>query len=284
MATCLEVNKKWQLVGEAQIYSTVLVIPLSLLTDKDHPPSIFNDRSQPSMPLNLSIADLVPRFPLFSVGVVVADHVTLAAERPPALDALIAEREEACRVRWKETELSEIPGIAVWREAYKGFGIKKTSYRSSVERLVKRVKAGERLPTVNTLVDLYNVVSLTHVFCCGADDLDKIAPPLAFRFALPDDTFIDMGAEKDGAPDDPPKDGEVVYADRRHVLCRRWNWRQDMRSGIALETTRAIITVQANGTGELDSAMADLQDLIGTFCGGNLHAAIADSGRPVVEI
>ena len=36
---------------------------------------------------------------------------------------------------------------------------------------------------VNTLVDLYNTVSLSHVFCCGADDLDRIAPPLAFRFA-----------------------------------------------------------------------------------------------------
>src|SRR5918995_5155141 len=136
---------------------------------------------------------------------VVADGLALRSERPPALDALILERERACRERWAASELAEIPGIAAWRAAYKGFGIKKTSYRSSVERLVKRVKAGERLPAVNTLVDAYNAVSLAHVLCCGADDLDKVEGPLAFRFARPGDSFVDMGAEAGEAPNDPPK-------------------------------------------------------------------------------
>ena len=57
-------------------------------------------------------------------------------------------------------ELSSIPGVAAWRSAYKGFGIKSTSYRSSVERLVKRVLAGDALPRINAFVDLYNALSL----------------------------------------------------------------------------------------------------------------------------
>jgi DNA/RNA-binding domain of Phe-tRNA-synthetase-like protein len=175
--------------------------------------------------------------------------------------------------------LSEIPGIAAWRAAYKGFGIKKTSYRSSVERLVKRVKAGDRLPAVNTLVDIYNAVSLSHVFCCGADDLDKVTQPLAFRFSRPGDSFVDMGAEAGEDPNDPPKDGEVVYADARHVLCRRWNWRQDARTGITAATTRAVITVQANGWGDLEAAVADLTDLITRFTGGSGRVAVADASR-----
>lgn len=236
------------------------------------------------MPLALSIADLVPRFPAFRVAVILAEDLTLRAERSAVLNALVAEREEACRTWWAGMELSEIPGIAAWREAYKGFGIKKTSYRSSVERLVKRVKAGEPLPAVNTLVDTYNLISLSHVLCCGADDLDKVAPPLAFRFAQPGDTFIDMGAENGGDLNDPPKEGEVVYADERHVLCRRWNWRQDRRSGIDLATKRAIITVQANGAGDLDAAVTELQDAIRTHCGGLSRAAIADATRPTVEL
>jgi DNA/RNA-binding domain of Phe-tRNA-synthetase-like protein len=236
------------------------------------------------MALALSIADLAPRFPAFRVGVVVAEGLALSAERSPALDAFIAEREEACRSRWADVELSAIPGIAVWRDAYKGFGVKKTSYRSSVERLIKRVKAGDRLPAVNSLVDLYNVVSLSHVFCCGADDLDKVVPPLAFRFARPDDTFIDMGVENGADPNDPPKQGEVVYADQRHVLCRRWNWRQDARTGIDLETKRAVITVQANGWGDLDGAVTEFQDLVRTFCGGRPRAAVADAERPLTAL
>jgi DNA/RNA-binding domain of Phe-tRNA-synthetase-like protein len=236
------------------------------------------------MTLTATIADVSARFPDFRAALVVADGLVLGTERPPALDALIAEREEACRSRWAGAELSEIPGIAAWRTAYKGFGIKKTSYRSSVERLVKRVKAGDRLPAVNTLVDIYNAVSLTHVFCCGADDLDRIAPPLAFRFSKPGDSFIDMGAEASEDPNDPPKEGEVVYADTRHVLCRRWNWRQDARTGITPDTRRAVVTVQANGWGDLDAAVADLTELIGRFAGGACRIAVADAATPVVGL
>jgi DNA/RNA-binding domain of Phe-tRNA-synthetase-like protein len=232
------------------------------------------------MTLSVSISEVVPRFPQFRVACVAVERLNLVDARSPELDALIAAREEEARRRWADRELSEIPGIAAWRAAYKGFGIKKTSYRSSVERLVKRVKAGERLPAVNTLVDIYNAVSLTHVFCCGADDLDRITPPLAFRYSRPGDTFIDMGAEADESANDPPKDGEVVYADTGHVLCRRWNWRQDARTGITSATNRAIVTVQANGWGDLDAGIADLEELIARFAGGELRVAIADASAP----
>ena len=236
------------------------------------------------MPLELSIAELVPRFPQFRVAAVVADDLVLRSGRPPALDALVAEREAACRARWEGKELSEIPGIAAWRAAYKGFGIKKTSYRSSVERLVKRVKAGERLPAVNTLVDVYNAVSLASVLCCGADDLDKLSGPLAFRFARPGDSFVDMGAEAGEDPNDPPKEGEVVYADARPVLCRRWNWRQDARTGISPDTRRAVVTVQANGWGDLDAAVADLTQLLEEFCGATVRAGVADAATPRIAV
>lgn len=236
------------------------------------------------MTVTLSSADILPRFPRARLALVLAEGLTNPPTRAPALEAEIAAREARCRARWSGTDLSAIPGIAAWREAYKGFGIKKTSYRSSVERLVKRVLAGDRLPAIGTLVDIYNAVSLEHVFCCGADDLDKVAPPLAFRFARPGDTFLDMGAAEGEDPNDPPKDGEVVYADAEKVLCRRWNWRQDLRSAISPETTRAVITVQANGWGDLDAATADLARLIETFCGGRVSIGVVEAGRETVTL
>jgi DNA/RNA-binding domain of Phe-tRNA-synthetase-like protein len=237
-----------------------------------------------SMALIVSTDDVIDSFPNFRAVVVLAENLHLSGARTPELDALIAEREAACRARWDGCELSEIPGIATWRAAYKGFGIKRTSYRSAVERLVKRVKGGERLPVVNTLVDIYNTVSLSHVFCCGADDLDKIAPPLAFRFAKAGDTFVDMGAEPGEDPNDPPKAGEVVYADSQHVLCRRWNWRQDARTGLSTVTRQAVITIQANGWGDLDAAAADLAQLIRLFCHGTVRTAEAHAGAPIIEL
>jgi DNA/RNA-binding domain of Phe-tRNA-synthetase-like protein len=227
--------------------------------------------------MHISIADIAAAFPDYCVAFVIAEGLTISAERPPALDALIAQREEAARATWGGTELSQIPGIAAWRAAYKGFGIKQTRYRSSVERLVKNVLAGRPLARVNAFVDLYNAVSLAHVLPLGADDLDRVAPPLAFRYAREGDSFVDMAEEGD-APE-APKPGEVVYADAAHVLCRRWNWRQDARSLITPQTTRAVVTVQANGAGNVTAGADDLVDLIREYCGAQCRMAVLDHAR-----
>jgi DNA/RNA-binding domain of Phe-tRNA-synthetase-like protein len=193
--------------------------------------------------LHVTIADITSAFPDYRVAVVVAEGLTIAPERPAALDALIAEREAEACARWSGIELAQIPGIAAWRAAYKGFGIKQTRYRSSVERLMKNVLAGRPLARVNAFVDLYNAVSLKAVLPLGADDLDCVTPPLAFRYASVGDSFIDMAGSEAGEEPEAPKTGEVVYADAGHVLCRRWNWRQDARSLITPATTRAVVTV-----------------------------------------
>ena len=232
----------------------------------------------------LSIAELVDRFPDFRVAFVFAEALAVAPQRSPALADAIAAAEAECRARWGGTELSAIPGVAAWRAAYKGFGIKRTSYRSSVERLIKRVLAGQPLPEINGLVDLYNMVSLTSGLCLGCDDLDLTAGDLVFRFARPGDTFIDMGAEAGEDPNDPPKDGEVVYADARHVLCRRWNWRQDARTASSAKTRRAVLTAQSNGAGDVEAAAAGLADWIGRECGAACRIVTLDRKTASAEI
>jgi DNA/RNA-binding domain of Phe-tRNA-synthetase-like protein len=232
--------------------------------------------------VHITIAEMADAFPNYQVAVVVAEDLRIAPERQPALDALIAEREAAARAQWGGTELSQIPGVAAWRAAYKGFGIKQTRYRSSVERLVKNVLAGRALARVNAFVDLYNAVSLGHVLPLGADDLDRVTPPLAFRYAREGDSFVDMAEEGD-APE-APKQGEVVYADAAHVLCRRWNWRQDARSIITPQTTRAVVTVQSNGAGDVTAGANDLIDLITTFCGGRCRFAVLNAASPQSDL
>jgi DNA/RNA-binding domain of Phe-tRNA-synthetase-like protein len=238
------------------------------------------------MEFALSIAEIADAFPGYRVGIVVAEDLVFSAERPDALDALIRGRESAARARWAGVELARVPGIAAWREAYKGFGIKQTRYRSSVERLLKNVLAGRGLARVNGFVDLYNAVSLAQVLPLGADDLGAVASPFAFRYARSDDSFVDMAdaALETAAEPEAPKPGEVVYADAAKVLCRRWNWRQDARSLIRPQTTRAIVTVQANGWGDVAAAMDDLVELIGRFCGGRCRTAVADAAHPSVSL
>ena len=245
--------------------------------------------------MQIDISELVAAFPDFRVAVVVASDLAIPAARPPGLAGIIAEREAMARDRWGGLELAQIPGVSVWRVAYKGFGIKRTSYRSSVERIVKNVLAGRSIPEINGFVDAYNAVSLSHVFPLGADDMARLTGDIAFRYARDGDSFVDMaasGEETEGAEaaapagpvEDPPKPGEVVFADAAHVLCRRWNWRQDARSLVSPETRSALLTVQANGTGDLDAAVADVCDLFARFCGATTAVTIADRGRPQATV
>jgi DNA/RNA-binding domain of Phe-tRNA-synthetase-like protein len=121
----------------------------------------------------------------------------------------------------------------------------------------------------------------------GADDFDKVAGDIAFRYSRVGDQFLDMasGADDETASEsDPPKLGEVVYADARKILCRRWNWRQDVRSLVTPLTTRAVITIQSNGVGDLDAAVADLRAMLGRFTGADTTVTVADRMRPFADL
>ncbi len=165
----------------------------------------------------LTIAELTPRFPDFRVALIVAEDLTIPARRSATLASEIGAVEKRCRERWSATELSAIPGVAAWRSAYRAFGIKKTSYRSSVERLIKRVLAGDGVPEVNALVDLYNATSIEQGLCLGCDDLDKLEGDLEFRYARPGDTFFDMSA---GEGEDPLRSSQGGRSRLRRLAAR----------------------------------------------------------------
>lgn len=232
-----------------------------------------------------SIADISDDFPTYRAGVVVATGLRIVPERASSLEREVRETEAEAARLLEGVALADVPELRAWRETYKAFGVKKTSYRSSVERLLKRVQQGAGLPPVNTLVDAYNAVSVRYRMPVGADDLTYVTPPLAFRYARPGDTFFAMGDES--RTPDPPRAGEVVYADAEKCLCRRWNWYQDARSAISLRTTRAVLTVQAimpESSARVEEAVERLCALLAAACDAETVWAIADRSQPVIEV
>lgn len=230
--------------------------------------------------VRFEISEVIERFPQFRVGMVVAVGLRISPERLAALEAQIAEAERATRLAIGEAPLGDVPELGVWRETYRQFGVKKTSFRSSVERLVKKVRQGVELPRVNTLVDTYNLISLRYRMPVGADDLDRLVSPVAYRFARPGDSFIPLGDSTGG--DDPPLPGEVVYADASHVMCRRWNWYQDARSAISTATTRALLNVEAiepASAARVEEATAALANLLAAVCGAATSWQVFDARK-----
>ena len=49
-------------------------------------------------------------------------------------------------------------------------------------------------------------------------------------------------------------------------------------------TRRAVLTVQSNGVGDVDAAVADLRAMLGRFTGADTDVTIADRVRPFAEI
>jgi len=229
----------------------------------------------------LSIADVIEAFPDYRVALVVTKDLAIPERVPPEIEDDVVSAEREIADNWGDRPVSEIVEVAAWRQAYKGFGIRKTSYRPSVERLIRHIQRHGTLPRVNALVDYYNAISVAFRMPAGADDLDKVVPPLAFRYSRLGDSFIALSDRE--LREDPPKTGEVVYADQRHVLCRRWNWYQDDRTATSATTRNAVITVQSiAGAGEyaVEAAAATLAEGLERSFGAQVDWAVADRSTP----
>jgi DNA/RNA-binding domain of Phe-tRNA-synthetase-like protein len=139
--------------------------------------------------------------------------------------------------------LDEHPHVAAWRDAFRGFGAKPQRTRPSVEALLRRVPQG--LPRIDRLTDAYNAVSVAHVVPLGGEDVDRYHGPLRLTRATGDEPFETTA---DGQPVvEHPEPGEVVWRDDAGVTCRRWNWRQCVRTRLTTGTVRAVFVLDALG-------------------------------------
>ena len=83
----------------------------------------------------------------------------------------------------------ETGAVARARELYRRFGLDPTRLRPSSEALLRRLKKGEPLPRINSLVDVANALSVQLQVPVGLYDLDKVKG---------DELVIRLGAEGEG--------------------------------------------------------------------------------------
>jgi DNA/RNA-binding domain of Phe-tRNA-synthetase-like protein len=158
-----------------------------------------------------------------------------------ASEASLQEAEKTARALLAQHSLTELPHVAAWREAYKAFGAKPQRTRNSLEALTRRVEAG--LPRVNRLTDHYNAISVKHQIPVGGEDLEKYCGPPCLIRATGKEAFHTVVSGKTIL--EHPDAGEVVWCDEAGVTCRRWNWRQDPRTALTDNTTRALFILDA---------------------------------------
>lgn len=113
---------------------------------------------------------------------------TVNASADARLDPLLAAAEAAVRAHPPEESQAV-------RAMYRRIGLDPTKTRPSSEALLRRVRKGDRLPRINTLVDICNWCSLEFQLPYGLYDVSALQPPVVLRIGREGESYA--GIRKD---------------------------------------------------------------------------------------
>ena len=173
-------------------------------------------------------------------------------------EQLLHAAETSARDTLADQAVDQLPHVAAWREAFRSFGAKPQRTRNSLEALLRRAPDG--LPRVNRLTDFYNAISVSHQIPLGGEDL---APYIGSPHLVRAGGTEAFETTAHGEPvTEHPEPGEVVWRDDAGVTCRRWNWRQTIRTRLHEGTTAALFILDGLDPLPDDALHAAADDLL----------------------
>lgn len=197
------------------------------------------------------------RFPTYTAQLIVLSEIKNKPSNEFS-DALLASTQKVAVNRLQQVSLDDLPQVRLWRDAFNSFGVKPKDGRSSFEALLRRIDKG--LPQINLLTDIYNALSIKHLVPIGGENFDQYQG--APRLVIADGTEL-FDTMANGEPVQTNADsGEVIWRDEIGVTCRRWNWRQCVRTRLTEETTTALFIFDGLGTDSVDATSAAASELI----------------------
>lgn len=91
----------------------------------------------------------------------------------------------------------QVADTAPARQLYRRFGADPTRHRPSSEALLRRVRRGEGLPRINSLVDVANLTSLLLQVPVGLYDLQRtLGDELVIRLGREGESYVGIGREQ----------------------------------------------------------------------------------------
>ena len=146
------------------------------------------------------------------------------------LDPLLAAAEAKVRI-------TPPPESAAVRTMYKRVGLDPTKTRPSSEALLRRVRKGDTIPRINSLVDIVNWCSLEFQLPYGLYDFAKVSGPVTMR----------LGAEGESYPgirkDEVNVGGRITVADSAGPFGNPTS--DSARTMVTPATTEALVIVYA---------------------------------------
>lgn len=234
------------------------------------------------MPRFIIEDDFWALFPHAKIGTVICQGIDNSISDVKFYENLLKEAEKDAHKFLRQEEFSSNPVISVWREAFKKFKTKKGA-RCSIEALLKRVKNGNHIGTINPLVDIYNSISLRYGLPCGGEDIDTFIGDIRLTQANGNEPFIPLGKDENASP----YKGEIVYKDDYGAICRCWNWREAQRTMLTENTKNAFICMElidGSRNEEFQRALKELSDLVAQNLGGSVKIEVLDMNKREVTL
>ncbi|MCY4540735.1 MAG: phenylalanine--tRNA ligase beta subunit-related protein [Chloroflexi bacterium] len=224
---------------------------------------------------------IIQDYPNLTAGVIVASGMSNAPTAPELLEAYLGEQ-EGVKNRIGSTPLSELASLAAWRRAISAFGVSPTKYRSAAEALLRRLTKKGDIPSINTLVDIGNLVSIRYGLPVAIFDRREIQGAITVHYAAGSEAYMELGSDEIMHPEV----GEVIFSDEKQmVVARRWCWRQSATSAANADTSNAVVTVEAHhedSKADIENALSDLLELLRAHAGGDFNAAVLNAESPAI--
>lgn len=157
--------------------------------------------------------ELKTRFPDLNVLLLQIDGVKIQ-KRDAELEKFKHEIAGQVRNEYTLESVKDNPTFRAYRDFFWGIKIDPTKIRPAAEALVRRILAGKPLPTINTLVDTYNLASIKSGIALATFDTDRLEGDLLMRFAEKGEQFYGIGMGKPLILNG----GEIVVADEAKLI------------------------------------------------------------------
>ena len=224
-----------------------------------------------------AILELAPKL---VAGVIWCRGIDNTKPVPAISELLEAATTRAAKSYLENADIARDPAIAAWREVYSVLGLTPNRYPCAAESLIRRAVSGQPVPSISSLVDLCNAVSLDHAIPVAPFDLRLAEGDIIVRLASGDEVFRAIGSDDL----EPIPAGEAVYADDTpEVLSRRWNWRQTGKGAIQPDSTDILITTEAvhsDGRAAVEGVLAALIAGITAHLGETVQSDVLTSDMP----
>lgn len=138
---------------------------------------------------------------------------------------------------------------------------------SSPENLMKMLLINGSLPSINLIVDIYNLVSVMTRLALGAHDLDNISGNVSLRLTNGSENFLPIGYSKNK----PVSKGEYAYIDEDNDVLCRMEVRQVEKTKVMEDTQNCMYIIQGNentNNEQIKKAVDMLIELTIKYCGG----------------